>query len=197
MFARFCQEYRVTDRPLRVIQGMFGHGFLQIPKSLAESPLPALDVILRIEADRFTVLLRDRDQLRILFLQRLKYRLYRAPHSVAVRVVMGRNVNVRLVRPQVLKRSTRCERIENVRRHSRQSDIHAPHSLAFLRKQPGPADSGAVLARTGAGYVLKEREKVIQRRLEVLINPSVGGVFLLSGRVITRCVPTGGPIIPH
>jgi len=112
MFARFCQEYRVTDRPLRVIQGMFGHGFLQIPKSLAESPLPALDVILRIEADRFTVLLRDRDQLRILFLQRLKYRLYRAPHSVAVRVVMGRNVNVRLVRPQALKRSTRCERIE-------------------------------------------------------------------------------------
>ena len=137
-------------------------GSSKFQSSLAESPLPALDVILRIEADRFTVLLRDRDQLRILFLQRLKYRLYRAPHSVAVRVVMGRNVNVRLVRPQALKRSTRCERIENVRRHSRQSDIHAPHALAFLRKQPGPADSGAVLARTGAGYVLKEREKVIQ-----------------------------------
>ena len=59
--------------------------------------LPALDIVFSIETYRFSIAARDGNDIRILILQCLEQRLRGSPQTVERRVVMGRNIDVRLV----------------------------------------------------------------------------------------------------
>jgi hypothetical protein len=69
---------------------------------LMSTTLPPLDAILRVETYRLAIAARDGEDVRILILERLEQRVGGSPQAVKWSVVMGRDVNVGLVRAHVL-----------------------------------------------------------------------------------------------
>src|SRR6266446_10553978 len=67
---------------------------------------------------------------------------------------MSRNIDRRLVCPEILECPARCERIQNVRRHGRQGDIHAPHSLHRCR---------LIIRYAPAAVAVHDAEPVVER----------------------------------
>ena len=79
---------------------------------LISAALPTLEIIFRVETYGFAITARDRDDTRVLVLERLEQRFSRPPETVKRSVVMAGDVNVGLISAHVLQCSCRRESVQ-------------------------------------------------------------------------------------